>query len=163
MSISDEETKELKAHYDHDACDFEYQAVPNEDDVEGSIQMMIDRRHHNAQMEGCEGDFEEGGDIHDESAETEPMDEESCSDFNSMWQTLQRITETLHSKKIAIEALMLRLQGHSHLYKIENLVNQYFSNSFSFIVFRQSRFHANWKISDFASGPQTGCTSCRCV
>ena len=135
MSMSDEETDELEAQHDDNPSEYGSEDAQNDNDVVANIQMFIEKSGYIAQMEGCEGDFEEDGGIHNETAETEPMDEESCSDFSSMWQTVQKITEELHSKKIAFETLMARLHEHSHLYKIEILVNQHFSNLFVFRCF----------------------------
>ena len=124
MSMSEDETNEHEAH-DDDPSELGMDQEQHEEDVEGSVQMMIARRNE-IHMEGYEETFEEDGGNHDESAETEPMYQESCSDFDSMWERVQKITEDLHSKRVHFQDLMARLNDHSHLYQIDILVNHGF-------------------------------------
>jgi hypothetical protein len=77
-------------------------------------------------MDEFDEKIEEEGEPHDESAETEQMDGESCSNFDSMLDEVQKISEDLQNKKVLIEGLLTRLNGFCNLYRIEALVNNSF-------------------------------------
>lgn len=121
IPMSDEENIELDAQ-DQEICEFEINDEQNEND---DADMMTRRRYEDSpNIEHCEDHFEEDGENHDESAETELMGVETHPDFESMMQEVQKFCEELQIKKLTIENLIAGLNGCSNLYKIENLVNE---------------------------------------
>ncbi len=121
--MSDEETIALEAH--HDPSEFECDEEQDEENVENNLQRLIENRKFHAHMEGHEENFEEDCGDHDESAESEPMEEEFCSNFDSMWEQVQKISEDLHSKRVVFQELLARLNDHSQFFKIDILVNHF--------------------------------------
>jgi hypothetical protein len=120
MSMSDEETITSEAH--HYPSEFECDEEQDGENVENSLQRMIENSKFHANTEGHEETFEEDCGDHDE---TEPMEEEFCSNFDSMWEQVQKISEDLHSKRVAFQELFARLNEHSQVFKIEILVNHF--------------------------------------
>lgn len=158
LSMSDEEANAMETH-DDDPSECAIIEEQDEDDTQTRVQMLIARRKHDDQMDEFDEKFEEEGEPHDASAETEPMDGESYN-FDSMLENVQKISEDLQIKKVLIEELLARLNGFSNLYRIEALVNSFFMNA-PFCQFLQSSFHANCEFPDFSSESQTGRTFSR--
>lgn len=149
LSMSDDEAHAMETH-DDDPSECSIIEEQDEDDTQTRVQMLIARRNHDAQMDEFDEKIEEEGEPHDESAETEQMDGESCSNFDSMLDEVQKISEDLQNKKVLIEGLLTRLNGFCNLYRIEALVNNSFMKSL-FCQFLQSSFHANCEFPDFSS------------
>ncbi len=123
MSISDEENKELDNHQEDM---YELGAAEDQNEAGSSARFFepISRSPEDEQMEDyVEKTDDEGA---DESAETELLDGVLNCDFGFMLEQVQNIIENLHSKKADIETLLDRLNGHSNVYKIENLVKCFY-------------------------------------
>ncbi len=127
MSDSEEENKELEPHQEY-LCEMGVQDEQNDDDTEARIAELISRKQEGVQLEYCNEKTDDEG--ADESYETEPMEGEPSCDFGSMLENVQEIVETLHSKSSDINTLLERLNGYSNVYKIENLVKEFYWNSF---------------------------------
>lgn len=124
-SMSDDEAHAMETH-DDDPPECAIIEEQDEDYTQTRVQMLIARRNHDAQMDEFDEKIEKEGEPHDESAETEQMDGESCSNFDSMLDEVQKISEDLQNKKVLIEGLLTRLNGFCNLYRIESLVNNSF-------------------------------------
>jgi hypothetical protein len=134
MSMSEEENIDVEQCEDLQSA-LEFNEEQDEEDVELSIQAMISNRRQASGIDANDVFGEEDGNIQDESAETEPMETESCLNFRSMLDHVQKLSQELHEKRVALESLMARLHGHSTWCKIEPLVNRKIVYNHRFVMY----------------------------
>ncbi len=132
IPMSGEENNDMEAFH-NDQSEFEIKEEQTEQDVQASIASMIASRSGIQDSEVCSEEFEEESGNLDESAETEPMDNQGAPidhafvyNFSEMFSNLQEMRQGLHDRKEAVEILLARLKSYSNLLKIEPLVNRLF-------------------------------------
>ena len=113
MSTRDEETNELGELN----LEFEMDGEQNEDDEQ------ISQSQDGENIGDCEDDFERDSAKNDDSAETEPICEESYHNFEEILNEVAKFSEELEKRKVDISSMISRLKGYTNVYKIENLVN----------------------------------------
>jgi hypothetical protein len=114
--MTDEETNEL-GEPDHQHFESEMDGEQNEDDE------LISHGQDGENVGDCEDGFERDSAKNDDSAETEPICEESYHNFEEILNEVAKFSEELEKRKVDISSMISRLKGYTNVYKIENLVN----------------------------------------